>query len=372
MVISSFLLAFVLAVAGARTICISKDDCYPELFEPDQSGEYKTIREGQRLPAGLTVRINLQTGLKEAKSENFNGMKSAPLAVMEQSQESTKAVPLVQPQESKRAVSSEIIVQLDRFISGSGTLAEQTSRFNFLEEESVDYDFAVILTNNGYFKRLVSMVLDESKSSLSKTRACIILGNSLQNNSELQAYAGTLNFITDLKAIIQLVNTTREEEFACRCFYMASCYFRGNMSILPEYDSMGFSDLMKSSFFLHKSVSVKVKIISLLQDILTECIDSAKSSISLFSLVELILSLNTSLSTFKMDINLIDICIQSYSKILYFFRLNDLDQNSYGEIETFATNIRKQLDGFEDSEFRQELKDQVKLVVKNVGVHLEL
>ncbi|KDO22787.1 hypothetical protein SPRG_11546 [Saprolegnia parasitica CBS 223.65] len=35
------------------------------LFEP--TNEWKTIEEGQQLPGGLWIRINLATGLKEAR-----------------------------------------------------------------------------------------------------------------------------------------------------------------------------------------------------------------------------------------------------------------------------------------------------------------
>ncbi|SMN20022.1 similar to Saccharomyces cerevisiae YOL031C SIL1 Nucleotide exchange factor for the endoplasmic reticulum (ER) lumenal Hsp70 chaperone Kar2p [Maudiozyma saulgeensis] len=46
------------------------DGCYPLLFEP--SSEWQTVKPEQRLPAGLDIRVNLETGLKEAKLGDGN------------------------------------------------------------------------------------------------------------------------------------------------------------------------------------------------------------------------------------------------------------------------------------------------------------
>ena len=49
---------------GDRLIC-NQEECYDKVFQP--SKEWKEVRPSQRLPAGLDIRINLETGLKEAK-----------------------------------------------------------------------------------------------------------------------------------------------------------------------------------------------------------------------------------------------------------------------------------------------------------------
>ena len=46
------------------------EDCYPLLFEP--SKDWKVIKPEQRLPAGLDIRVNIDTGLKEAKLGDGN------------------------------------------------------------------------------------------------------------------------------------------------------------------------------------------------------------------------------------------------------------------------------------------------------------
>lgn len=46
-------------------ICHSGQECYPKLFVP--STEFKPVHNDQDLPPGLHVRLNLETGVKEAK-----------------------------------------------------------------------------------------------------------------------------------------------------------------------------------------------------------------------------------------------------------------------------------------------------------------
>lgn len=50
-----------------KMICLPENpsDCYPQLFEPTNS--WQTVREGQQIPPGLHVRVNLETGLEEAR-----------------------------------------------------------------------------------------------------------------------------------------------------------------------------------------------------------------------------------------------------------------------------------------------------------------
>lgn len=43
----------------------NSEDCYPKIFEP--TGEFRIVREGQEIPPGLHVRLDVTTGLKEAK-----------------------------------------------------------------------------------------------------------------------------------------------------------------------------------------------------------------------------------------------------------------------------------------------------------------
>lgn len=51
--------------ASTDLICHPNQECYPRIFQPTE--QFQTIRDGQDLPPGLHVRMNLATGVKEAR-----------------------------------------------------------------------------------------------------------------------------------------------------------------------------------------------------------------------------------------------------------------------------------------------------------------
>ena len=78
-----------LEISG-NSICVN-GRCYPKLFEPGH--DWQPILPGQELPGGLNIRINMETGLKEAKlndEESVNNNDSHELVI---SSEDTKASP---------------------------------------------------------------------------------------------------------------------------------------------------------------------------------------------------------------------------------------------------------------------------------------
>lgn len=58
--------------AESELICSPEnpEDCYPKIFQPTE--EFQIVREGQDIPAGLHVRLDVTTGLKEAKLNDPN------------------------------------------------------------------------------------------------------------------------------------------------------------------------------------------------------------------------------------------------------------------------------------------------------------
>lgn len=84
------LTSLILALAAAlivdpkkHYVCSPEDpsDCYPQVFEP--TSEWQQIREGQDIPPGLHVRLNIDTLVKEAKllDASEGGTESHELAV---------------------------------------------------------------------------------------------------------------------------------------------------------------------------------------------------------------------------------------------------------------------------------------------------
>lgn len=74
--------------SSMKMICLSEDsaDCYPQIFEP--KNEWQVVREGQQIPPGLHVRVNLETGLEEARILQDEGSSGADVVVVDASHDS--------------------------------------------------------------------------------------------------------------------------------------------------------------------------------------------------------------------------------------------------------------------------------------------
>lgn len=103
-----FLIFALLSVGGAATeeaqelICSSENsqDCYPKIFQA--TDEFQIIREGQEIPHGLHVRLDVTTGKKEAKlndpAEKDSALEGLPVdtsMVIVDSAEGSEDVPSV-------------------------------------------------------------------------------------------------------------------------------------------------------------------------------------------------------------------------------------------------------------------------------------
>lgn len=78
--------------SNTEFICSPSDpnDCYPQIFVP--TDQWQSIREGQDIPGGLHVRMNMETGLKEAKlleDEGEEGTKDTGLVIQETEQDAS-------------------------------------------------------------------------------------------------------------------------------------------------------------------------------------------------------------------------------------------------------------------------------------------
>lgn len=69
--------------SSAEMFCLSQDpsDCYPVRFEP--TNEWQIVKEGQQIPPGLHVRVNLETGLEEARLLQEESNTAANIVVAE-------------------------------------------------------------------------------------------------------------------------------------------------------------------------------------------------------------------------------------------------------------------------------------------------
>ncbi|KAG7905369.1 hypothetical protein KL906_005224 [Ogataea polymorpha] len=191
----------------AKLICPDSNplNCYPELFEP--SIDWKPVREGQIIPGGLDIRLNIDTLEREAKltgssQANEKGAVTVPKDIMELDEEQNL---------------TEALRYLSRFVDdGVGDSSTLLKKLEFVSEMSSDSDYGVdtmqyiqplIRLSGLYGEEGLRQINDEDRNEV-RELATIILSSSLRNNAEaqrkfLQYFSDPMDFVDHLTAKIQ-------------------------------------------------------------------------------------------------------------------------------------------------------------------------
>ncbi|ODV94913.1 hypothetical protein PACTADRAFT_50760 [Pachysolen tannophilus NRRL Y-2460] len=221
---------------------LNPDNCYPKIFKP--SNEWQTIKEGQEIPAGLHIRVNVDTLLKEAKlidnSENLEISSSENAAVVIVDQDQTQEQDIKDNNNQRKMGSyshkpnskipleeknefTESIDTLSNLLSLSpdSTFSKENifTSLDTLIELSHDIDFGITLSTFKNFQTLLYLSgLSPIKSDLSrlterlneqeifelKEKSLRIIGSTLRNNPI--ALANFLNNDQDQKPGVVVKN----------------------------------------------------------------------------------------------------------------------------------------------------------------------
>ncbi|KAG7873037.1 hypothetical protein KL938_005153 [Ogataea parapolymorpha] len=194
-------------VSLAKLICPDPNplNCYPELFEP--STDWKPVKEGQIIPGGLDIRLNIDTLEREAKltgnsQPNENGAVVVPEDIMELDEEQNM---------------SEALRYLSKFVDhGVGDSATLLRKLEFISEMSSDSDYGVdtmqyiqpLIRLSGLYGEEGQKQTDDENRNEIRELATIILASSLRNNPEaqrkfLQYFSDPMDFVDHLTAKIQ-------------------------------------------------------------------------------------------------------------------------------------------------------------------------
>lgn len=211
-----FLVAFAVALVvdmSQELICNPDDatDCYPKVFEPRD--EWQPIREGQEIPGGLHVRVNLETGVREARimDESYaDGETDGGVVVVEteQDEEALQQEHLAQlaqehqeqqleKEEIARKVaefknkrvraSPEEITDFDSALAALYTYEEDAGAvevaLDVLEELSHDIEFGVRLTADKLTFDVLEAIVESGTDSV-REKAYRVMAASLRNNPD--------------------------------------------------------------------------------------------------------------------------------------------------------------------------------------------
>ncbi|EER32665.1 conserved hypothetical protein [Candida tropicalis MYA-3404] len=181
-------------------------DCYPKIFVPTK--EWQVIKEGQEIPPGLHVRLNIDTLEKEAKLMDDDIKDEVPVQELvvdgEVQDHSNEAIqenlqkmherkhPEVKQDHSHRSrVNQDDLNDFDSAsleVEGYKPNASDMDRLNTaldtLEELSHDIEFGEKLTTDKNIFQSLLNIADTANDAKVEEKAYRIMGSSLRNNPE--------------------------------------------------------------------------------------------------------------------------------------------------------------------------------------------
>ena len=195
------------------------EGCYPLIFEP--SNDWQVIKPEQRLPAGLDIRVNLDSGLKEAKLGDGSTRLTDEMQAVEvmSTADGAEVVPIAEASEATVGANSATINHefSQQFASIQEALDEENyalaeARFDDVLEFAHDYKHGYTIVSNE-FDLLSSVCLNTSlPTSLREIDARFILG-CLRNNPPVIEYIEThqSGFARDIFNSINAVTKVTED-----------------------------------------------------------------------------------------------------------------------------------------------------------------
>ena len=196
--------------ASTNLICHTSDpaDCYPTIFSPTKT--FQIVHDDQSIPPGLHIRINLATGLKEARlnvPEGDQGDESAVVVVDNASSQDEHlgnsdghppSIAVQDPGQEYDTFWQERLSEaaaprhdISTFQSLTSALVDvensnaTASRLNALTEAVHDIEWGLALAEDYVLTaRILELIKSESTDADldAKSAAALILGTALQNN----------------------------------------------------------------------------------------------------------------------------------------------------------------------------------------------
>ncbi|KAL8673002.1 MAG: hypothetical protein Q9168_002563 [Polycauliona sp. 1 TL-2023] len=197
--------------AATELICHTNhaSECYPQLFQPTE--KFQTVRDDQNLPPGLHVRMNLATGVKEARlniPEPDEDVDSSSLTIIDESDlvgyrepEEEKATVLLQQDESRQQPflpPQYDVAESDLYSGSSSKIKNHASNgendllpaLSDLEDLSHSYHWGLSLAKDSQLMHKLFQLLLPSNLSLEvRSLATLVFGTAIHNNQAALAVA---------------------------------------------------------------------------------------------------------------------------------------------------------------------------------------
>ncbi|KAM7452426.1 nucleotide exchange factorsil1 [Porites harrisoni] len=257
----------------------SIDDEDLEVFQP--TAEWQTIQPGQGIPPGLHVRMNLQTGQKEAKlMDGDDVLLERALINLTRHMDAKKNFRSIEDIR-KELEGADIFVKKDIEIikkhvetlnSTSSSLPEKEHALDELEFYVHQIDNAIDLDTIGGLT-LVIKLMNSTDPSLVR-RATYVLGSATQSNPNVQQAALKQGA---LPLLLRLLSNQDNMAVRKKAMYALSSLIRLFPMAQRDFLKLNGLEIFKMLFEESGSGALAVKAITLMTDILTEQIQHVKA-----------------------------------------------------------------------------------------------
>ena len=247
-------------------------ECYPRTFQPTTS--FQTVHDDQELPVGLYIRLNLETGQKEARLNvpmpEQVGLGSE-LVIIDERGPSVVGTPnnLHHDQSVlQQSVVDHGPIRPPNLESGEGTLfaasiasltaaspldpATLRTTLDTLEDLSHDIYWGVSLAKDGIaVNRLVELFGSGNSDPATRGSAALVLGTALQNNpAALSAvmghYDGGVSNALPIDNVLRALMLEEQPQILARLVYLLSAMCQDPAQIARFEEREGLSILLKA------------------------------------------------------------------------------------------------------------------------------
>ncbi|KAG0634995.1 hypothetical protein HOY80DRAFT_482668 [Tuber brumale] len=205
--------------------------CYPRVFQPTH--EFQVVHDDQELPPGLHYRLNLETGLKEAKinvddsSETINGVVVLP----DQGAESLppddhpwQRVPssdggAIKPPSSAPGDSVTFSESLEIILdTSSRSTSDITAALLSLEDSAHEIYWGLQISAPRYVASLLRLISSAPGASI-RSSSALVLGNALSNNPKALASATSDPLVPLIRSLLSSLETEKDTGAKARILY---------------------------------------------------------------------------------------------------------------------------------------------------------
>lgn len=240
----------------------SNDGCYPLIFEP--TTEWQIIKPEQRLPAGLDIRVNLETGLKEAKIGDDTIKVASSEETKEKNNNQIVAKNDAVSDDSKFNYEFSDQFEIIRDSLDSGDYVTTEKKFEEILEFAHDYKHGFKIVSNEFDILSTICVNETLPLSLRELDARFIIG-CVRNNPPVVEYIRERfpNFVRDLfKSINTFQDATEDVKFIVKRFINI-------LTVMIEADPtyiVGINDFntMKKVYYTIDDKQMKIKILEII------------------------------------------------------------------------------------------------------------